>query len=60
MYCNQCGKEVLDLDHFCNACGAALSGSASSDVSRSSSNNNSPLPPVSKSFSDDFVYGGFW
>lgn len=60
MYCNQCGKEVLDLDRFCNACGAVLSGSASSDVSRSTSNNNSPLPPVSKSFSDDFVYGGFW
>jgi uncharacterized RDD family membrane protein YckC len=60
MYCNQCGKEVLDLDRFCNACGAALSGSASSDVSRSTSKKNSPLPPVSKSFSDDFVYGGFW
>ncbi len=61
MYCNQCGKEITDTDRFCNACGAALSGSASTDVSRPISNNNSPLPPASnKSLSDDFVYGGFW
>jgi uncharacterized RDD family membrane protein YckC len=61
MYCNQCGKKVLDLDRFCNACGSALTGSASTDDSRPISNNNSPLPPVSnKSFSDDFVYAGFW
>ena len=61
MYCNQCGKEVLDLDRFCNACGSALAGSASTDDSRPISNNKSPLPPVSnKSFGDEFVYAGFW
>lgn len=61
MYCNQCGKEVTDTDRFCNACGVALTGSTSTDDSRPISNNNSPLPPVSNnSFSDDFVYAGFW
>ena len=61
MYCNQCGKEASDNDRFCNACGTALSGSASADDSRPIYNDNSKLPPViNKSFSDDFVYAGFW
>jgi len=61
MYCNQCGKEVSNNDRFCNACGTALNGSASTDDSRPLSNNNSTLPPViNKAFSYDFVYGGFW
>ena len=61
MYCNQCGKKVSDLDRFCNACGSALSGSASTDYTGPAPNNNSAVPPASnKSFSDDFVYGGFW
>jgi len=61
MYCNQCGKEVSNNDRFCNACGTALSGSASTNDSRPISNNDSTLPPApNKSFIDDFVYAGFW
>ena len=61
MYCNQCGKEVLNNDRFCSACGTALSGSTSTDDFRPLSNNNSLLPPViNKSFGDKFVYAGFW
>jgi len=61
MYCNQCGKEVSNNDRFCNACGTALSGSASTNDSRPISNNDSTPPPApNKSFIDDFVYAGFW
>ncbi len=61
MFCNQCGKEVSDLDRFCNACGSALSGSPSTDDTGPAPNNNSAVPNVpKKTFSDGFVYGGFW